>query len=98
MPSLKFQVNRIERKAYARTEPAIKAVVTFDMGEIFVIAEAATHVETEPAVHLHAVDTVEQVLRFLNSRRRIFGTGKCHVVIGVHFLVALAEPCERKRE
>ena len=68
------------------------------MCKVFVLAEPAAHVKAEPAVHLHAVKSVNQVLRLFYARGGILAAGEGHVVVGVHFLVALAQPCERERE
>ena len=63
------------------------------MREVPVLTYTAAQVETEPAVILHGIKSVEDVLFFFDSRRGVFFLDG-DVVVGVEFLVALTEPGE----
>lgn len=95
---LELRIDRVEGELHAGTQPAVVTVVAIHVREVFVLAETASHIKAEPAVHLHLVERIYQVLGFFHAGGGILAAGEGHVVVGVHFLVALAQPCESERE
>lgn len=93
-PPLKLCIYRIELELDSRADPAVHAVFAGSVGQVLVLAAAATQIEAQPFVKLETVLNVQHVLG-------LFHAGGCtfhidgDVVIGIEFLVALTEPRRR---
>ena len=66
------------------------------MREIAIDAEAPAKVKSEPILHFPFVQSIYDKLFFHNTRKSIFRF-QSNIIVRIKFLIALTEPCKRKR-